>query len=123
MTPPELKPCPFCGGIAVARFQLDDIGDYRVVCDGCGASACPQGIRYSQSEAITDWNTRATQKDDAIKNLNETKQKIIKCRDDLRAQGMWMKFDEIWKQYTSEIESIDAQIKTLLSATEKEEAK
>jgi hypothetical protein len=29
-----------------------------VQCQKCGASSCPEGIRYSQEEAITDWNTR-----------------------------------------------------------------
>ncbi len=40
------------------RFQLDDVGDYRVMCDGCGASSCPNGIRYTEQEAADDWNKR-----------------------------------------------------------------
>lgn len=54
-----LLSCSFCGGSATLFFQLDDIGDYLVKCNNCGASTCPNGIRYSKKEAISDWNTRA----------------------------------------------------------------
>ena len=56
----ELRPCPFCGGSARLYFQLDDLGDWVVTCDGCGARSCPEGIRYDRELAIADWNARVT---------------------------------------------------------------
>jgi hypothetical protein len=53
-----LLPCPFCNGTPIIHFQLDDVGDYRAMCEGCGASSCPEGIRYSKDEAAADWNGR-----------------------------------------------------------------
>jgi hypothetical protein len=55
----------------------------------------------------------------AIKGLCEIRLKLTECRDDLRKQGMWVKFDEIWKQYTDEIKSIDAKIDQLNQHTTK----
>lgn len=53
-----MKPCPYCPGIPKVNFQIDDVADYRVMCEGCGASSCPDGIRYTKEESIADWNTR-----------------------------------------------------------------
>lgn len=54
----ELLPCPFCGGIAEICYQRDDIGDWKIECQGCGAVSCPEGMRYDKQEAINDWNNR-----------------------------------------------------------------
>lgn len=54
----HLLPCPFCGSQAEMFFQLDDLGDWRVMCRWCGASSCPEGFRYDKKQAINDWNTR-----------------------------------------------------------------
>lgn len=54
----ELLPCPFCGGEATPCYQRDDIGDWKVECQGCGAVSCPDGMRYDMDEAIADWNKR-----------------------------------------------------------------
>jgi Lar family restriction alleviation protein len=51
----RLKSCPFCGSIPEISFELDDIGDYRVLCD-CGATC--GGLFYSKMEAIEYWNRR-----------------------------------------------------------------
>ena len=58
MSDPELRPCPFCGGPARLYYQLDDLSDWVVACNGCGARSCPDGIRYDRDLAIADWNTR-----------------------------------------------------------------
>lgn len=51
---------------------------------------------------------------EAVKGLCAEKLELIKCRDSLREQGMWMRFDEIWKQYTAEISATDARIDALM---------
>jgi 5-methylcytosine-specific restriction endonuclease McrA len=54
----SLLPCPFCGGQAELCFQRDDLGDWKVECQGCGAVSCPEGMRYDKKLAIMDWNER-----------------------------------------------------------------
>lgn len=61
--PIVLLPCPFCGGKAEICFQRDDLDDWKVECQGCGAVSCPQGIRYDKQKAIEDWNTRIDYED------------------------------------------------------------
>ncbi len=51
---------------------------------------------------------------EAVKGLCAAKLELIKCRDSLREQGMWMRFDEIWKQYTAEIADTDARLDALM---------
>jgi hypothetical protein len=51
---------------------------------------------------------------EAVKGLCAAKLELIKCRDSLREQGMWMRFDEIWKQYTAEIAATDARLDALM---------
>jgi hypothetical protein len=51
---------------------------------------------------------------EAVKGLCAAKLELIKCRDSLREQGMWMRFDEIWKQYTAELAAIDARLDDLM---------
>lgn len=55
----RLLPCPFCNGVPILCYQRDDIGDYKVECQGCGAVSCPDGMRYDKEQAINDWNQRA----------------------------------------------------------------
>lgn len=55
---PELKPCPFCGGVAVIR---EDASHSTGVFFGCNTSGCLGADMWeeSASEAISAWNTRA----------------------------------------------------------------
>jgi Lar family restriction alleviation protein len=65
----KIKKCPFCGSKPVIRFELDDIGDYLVMCD-CGATC--GGLVYSKDEAIDRWNRRVNDpinNDDLQKDL------------------------------------------------------
>ena len=48
----ELKPCPFCGGKAELKNDLQD----RVVCTDCRANG-PYFL--TSNDAIEAWNTRA----------------------------------------------------------------
>ena len=55
----ELSPCPFCGSQKITvYYELNDIGDYQVQCDECGAETRPEGFRYTREEALKDWNQR-----------------------------------------------------------------
>ena len=57
----ELKPCPFCGGIATQVYSVN--ADTHVY--GCYTTACPGNAQNqlhrfkSDSEAIEAWNRRA----------------------------------------------------------------
>lgn len=55
---PKLKPCPFCGGVAVIR---EDISHSTGVFFGCNTSGCLGADMWEESvsEAISAWNTRA----------------------------------------------------------------
>lgn len=55
----SLKPCPFCGGEAVATYdsEYNPKGVYWVSCGRCGAM--PRGVFNTEVEAIEAWNTRA----------------------------------------------------------------
>lgn len=50
---PELKPCPFCGGINLSRWA-SDIG-WRVSCRTCFATAAPNEYK---EPAFAAWNRR-----------------------------------------------------------------
>lgn len=54
----SLKPCPFCGGEAVATYdsEYNPKGVYWVSCGRCGAM--PRGVFNTEAEAIQAWNTR-----------------------------------------------------------------
>lgn len=53
----ELKPCPFCGGGAnVSKIYY--IHEYKIICNGCGASFYPF-CATSEKSAIEAWNRRA----------------------------------------------------------------
>ena len=61
----ELKPCPFCGGYAIALQVGETIEDrqYQVICPwdnnelhGCGSSS---GFYETLKDAIEAWNRRA----------------------------------------------------------------
>jgi len=56
---------------------------------------------------------------EAVKGLCEAKLELIKCRGRLADGGMWMRFDEMWKQYTKEIAEIDARIDALTTTKTK----
>lgn len=70
----ELKPCPFCGG-----KDVDEAGPslgcsrWRIVCDDCGAEGPPHGTEqsteYHPSEAISAWNTRASEARDVLREV------------------------------------------------------
>ena len=49
----ELKPCPFCGGEATVRKKNSR---WRVECRKCSMRSVKW--YYSESKAITAWNTR-----------------------------------------------------------------
>ena len=50
----ELKPCPFCGGVAqVNTWTMHGITESRCFCDN---EKCP--VYLSKTIAIDDWNTR-----------------------------------------------------------------
>lgn len=74
--PPQLKPCPFCGGKAECGplcgedggIYTDRMGAYCRVC-GFELSSKPRAVRDTEKEgwpwrdldeAITKWNTRAS---------------------------------------------------------------
>lgn len=48
----ELKPCPFCGGVA---YFDSGVGEYWVRCGSCGASS---RLNNFPENAIDDWNRR-----------------------------------------------------------------
>jgi DnaJ-class molecular chaperone len=75
----ELKPCPFCGGVAAihkakitqTRFHNPFPTHYKVVCTKCGGSGTmvevdPECIdntwwqRQAEKAAINAWNNRVT---------------------------------------------------------------
>lgn len=53
---PKLKPCPFCGGTAIAVCTRWIVKPYSLVeCKTCEASI----TRVSKAEAIKAWNRRS----------------------------------------------------------------
>lgn len=52
---PNLKPCPFCGGVDIQPEALFSVDLYWIECWECGATS---GNGESDDEAITKWNTR-----------------------------------------------------------------
>ena len=53
----DLKPCPFCGGVATLSEPDVFSGEREVSCDACGGAG---PVSYSDNlEAITAWNHRA----------------------------------------------------------------
>ena len=51
----ELKPCPFCGGVAEISLLF---GRYGVACSSCQGAIIPCPYQ-SKEEAIEAWNRRA----------------------------------------------------------------
>ena len=54
----ELKPCPFCGGKAVAYKEpssLPLIIRYKAICEDCSG----QMYRGTMNEVVEAWNSRA----------------------------------------------------------------
>ena len=58
----ELKPCPFCGSIALDAYTDDDEQN-SVCCMGCWSSS---GRRKTEEEAAAVWNTRALESDNTL---------------------------------------------------------
>jgi len=57
MTSPDLKSCPFCGGLArLASGGPHEPNDWCGLCDACDFSL---GFQATRDAAITAWNTRA----------------------------------------------------------------
>jgi len=54
---PELKPCPFCGGEAIAEMNENWYWEYEVYCTKCGATF--QTSFDTEEEAVKAWNRRA----------------------------------------------------------------
>lgn len=52
----ELKPCPFCGGEAVAEMDESWSWEWEVHCPNCNATIA-MGFG-TESEAIEAWNRR-----------------------------------------------------------------
>ena len=85
----EPKPCPFCGGEALAAsLFIGDSGDagaigWAVVCRGCGARVQDD----TSEDAIAAWNTRTT--DAELERLREALSRLtdaawnVACRLDM----------------------------------------
>lgn len=59
MTEPELKPCPFCGGVAEVQDATGADRVWHVKCLDCCATAGPAGLCTSRGGAVELWNARA----------------------------------------------------------------
>lgn len=57
MKPPELKPCPFCGGKARLFTDDDKYYSHIVACENCGARTLREHI---EAIAVSYWNRRVT---------------------------------------------------------------
>ena len=57
----ELKPCPFCGGIAVMRKNKNSfVPSYYVRCGNNDCTViCATCNRQTPEEAANEWNSRA----------------------------------------------------------------
>ena len=58
----KLKPCPFCGGMALGPT---DAWPHLIMCSKCGAQV--KGFAYAEDgemEAIEKWNTRVVQRNE-----------------------------------------------------------
>lgn len=55
----DLKPCPFCGGVAAMwnRGNMNVYKTYRACCMKCHVAQA-DGIYYSEKDAVTAWNKR-----------------------------------------------------------------
>lgn len=89
----------------------------KVLCEMCGeqkhAGRCvEEPAQISPAMQPTASNDGAVA--EAVKGLCVAKVELIKARDRLRDDGMWMRFDDIWKQYTSEIAATDARLDALM---------
>ena len=84
----KLKPCPFCGGEAYARFQRTKgvFGYASVECRKCGAVPYVHSLYSLQDEdkaiegVVEAWNRRATKK--KFKKLREQTQTIWNTKRD-----------------------------------------
>ena len=62
MASEELKPCPFCGGVAEVSFGYKGDNLIRlpfVECIDCAASTDMSDHTYEVPQAISRWNRRA----------------------------------------------------------------
>lgn len=56
----QIKPCPFCGGEAIAGYALADYNRWGVSCQDCGALVeVREWIEENtEAQAIKNWNRR-----------------------------------------------------------------
>jgi len=55
----DLKPCPFCGGEAIAHPCTLEGDDHDVGCSNGECPVEPYAWAETENEAIKEWNTRA----------------------------------------------------------------
>ena len=79
MTPPELKPCPFCGGPAEIQQYGDNRKSTIVACTEC-ACVLENGEAFRHG---TIWNTRAHDPALAAKDaeINRLREALDQCED------------------------------------------
>lgn len=68
----ELKPCPFCGGDAVAE---EYICEAAVRCPTCKATLVHESYPVDLSKAITLWDTRPTEQ--ALQEENTVQRDLL----------------------------------------------
>ena len=56
---PELKPCPFCGGVAKLYETSDDRYPFQARCDDGDCYGWHDSYAYTTEEAARNWNKRA----------------------------------------------------------------
>ena len=62
----DLKPCPFCGGVAAIVQSSSVYLDYRVRCKRCGAET---GMYTTAINAVRCWNCREGMKPMTDENM------------------------------------------------------
>lgn len=77
----DLKPCPFCGGVArVYRYTIGDCNpedQTTIECDGCAAEGPTFSHEDAETKAVKAWNTRADHLPGTKEMINPTVREII----------------------------------------------
>lgn len=83
----ELRRCPFCGGEAEIRKEVDTsfmdgvaFVAYKVVCSKCWASPLPNNYYGDKQEAIDRWNRRKPI-DEIVEQLEVEKERALELFD------------------------------------------